>query len=135
MIFMKRLVLLCLMVFFSFAEARGCTNFPINVGVIDSVEGQIFAKIISTIIKERTGLRVGRKYFKSTTELYEAVDQKKIEILVENTTNAMRFVNKPVAHDPEKDFETVKIIYKKDKGLIWLKPFGFITRMVGMGRP
>ena len=38
----------------------------------------------------------------------------------------MHALNKPVDSDVNKTYETVKAIYEKEKGLVWLKPFGFL---------
>jgi len=36
-------------------------------------------------------------------------------------------LNKPVETDVQKAYEIVKASYEKEKGLIWLKPFGFLN--------
>jgi glycine betaine/choline ABC-type transport system substrate-binding protein len=126
---MKRLLIVVVLVFACFLpRAEACINLELNVGVVDSAEGRMLAEIISTIILERTGVKVGIHYFSSSEELDEAVSQKKIEIMVENTTNALRLLNLPVESDPQKSLEAAKAVYKRDKGLFWMKPFGFLKK-------
>lgn len=107
------------------AKAPACTNFPISVGVVDSVEGDLLGHIVSTMITERSGVVVGIKYFKTPEELDQAVKKKEVEIIIENTANALRLLGKSPTQDSDENFMTTKIIYQRDKGLIWLKPFGF----------
>jgi len=122
---MKRLALAIVIAVMSFAGADACTNFPINVGVVDSPEGRVISEIVSVLINERTGVTVGLKYFKNSKELYKKVAEGKLEILIEDTSNALRFMKMPVSSDPQANLATVKEIYKNKKKYFWLKPFAF----------
>jgi glycine betaine/choline ABC-type transport system substrate-binding protein len=126
---MKRFLPLVVAFLLLFSRAEACTNFPINVGVVDTPEGRIIAQVVSVLINERTGVTVGLKYFKSSREMYRKVDEGKLEILIEDTSNALRFMNRPVSADPMANLAAVKALYKKRHGkrnvYFWLKPFAF----------
>ena len=48
-----------------------------------------------------------------------------MDISVENTTRAIQMLNLPEETDLKKAYQLVKTEYEKQKGIIWLKPFGF----------
>lgn len=124
---MIRAVFLILTVLFNWTGAEACVGKLLTVGVIDSPGGQVLGELLSNMINERTGTSVKIKSFRNAEELYRAVKMKEVDILVENTTSAMRFLNRPAQGDPKKNYELLKDIYEKEKGLIWLKPFGFLN--------
>lgn len=105
--------------------ADACVGKVLNIGVINSPEEQVLAEMLSTLITERTGTTVVVKLYASTQDLYGAVKKEQVDILVENTARAMRVLNKPAEKDAKKSYEAVKTAYEKEKGLVWLKPFGF----------
>ncbi len=105
--------------------ADACTNSEINVGVTDSLEGRVVAKVLKVLILERTGVRAGVKYFSDSRQLDAALKNKKVEIIVENTANALKLMKRPPKEDPLENFQTAKTIYKQERGVIWLKPLGY----------
>ncbi len=133
---MKRLFLAIVFVALVIARADACTNFPINVGVVDTSEGRVISQVVSVLINERTGVTVGLKYFKTSGELYRKVDEGKLEILIEDTSNALRFMNLPVNSDPRVNLMTVKKIYrkrvKKRNAYFWLTPLAFRRNAAGV---
>ncbi|MFZ2198870.1 MAG: glycine betaine ABC transporter substrate-binding protein, partial [Thermodesulfovibrionales bacterium] len=124
---MKKLLLIIAMGLIFLPKADACVGRILNIGVTNSAEGQVFAEMLSTIISERTGTTVYTKFFKSPQELYEAVKVKKVDILIENTSRALQVLNRPADVNAKRAYDTVKIIYEKEKGLAWLKPFGFVN--------
>ena len=135
---MKRLLSAFAVIFLLAARAGACTNFPINVGVVDTPYGRIISQVVSVLINERTGVTVGLKYFKSAKEMYRKVDEGKLEILIEDTSNALRYMHRPVSADPKANLAAVKALYKQPSGkrniYFWLKPFAF-TRTDADGIP
>lgn len=121
----KILIAALLLLLGDFSKAYACINFEINVGGIDNPEGHLFTEIIATLVSERTGVKVGRRYFKDFREMNEALTQKKIHIVVENTANAMELLNLPSNGDARKNYVTVKDLYERDRKLIWLEPFAY----------
>ena len=124
----KAILIITAFVFFFSPKAYSCVGKTLIIGVMNTSEGQVLAEMISTLITERTGTAVNVTLYENTQELYEAVKVKHVDISVENTTRAMIVLNKPVEPDVQKAYEIVKATYEKEKGLIWLKPFGFLKK-------
>lgn len=115
-------------VLFAFTrQPDACVGKILNIGVVNSSEGQLFAEMLYILINERTGTTVNVRFYKNAQELYEAVKVNQVDISIENTTRAMHILNKPVEVDVKKAYEVVKTTYEKEKGLVWLKPFGFLN--------
>jgi osmoprotectant transport system substrate-binding protein len=131
---MRNAVFIAIMFLFFSPRAEACVGKTLKIGVIDSSEGQVLAEMISALINERTGTTVTVSLYKNEQALYEAVKVKEVDISIENTTRAMHMLNMPVEPDAKKAYEIVKTTYEKEKGLIWLKPFGF-QRSNGGGSP
>ncbi len=128
---MKKAVFILIMLLLVSPAAEACVGKVLHIGVIDSSEGKVFAELISVLINERTGTTIEAKFFKNSQELYNAVKTKGVDILVENTSRALVVLNKPAERDAAKAYEFVKASYEKEKGLIWLKPFGFSGSSAG----
>jgi len=123
---MYRALFLIAILIFTPPAADACVGKNLTIGVVNSSEGQVFGEMLGALITERTGTSVTIKFFKGAQELYEAVKVKQVDISVENTSRAMRMLNKPAEADARKAYEAAKAIYEREKGLIWLKPFGFL---------
>ncbi len=106
-------------------QTGACINSEINVGVLDVPEGRIIGEILEVLILERSGVRPMVKYYADAGQLDAAVRNKKVEIILENTANALNLVNMTPKGDPGENLEIARTIYKRDKGLIWLKPLGY----------
>jgi len=128
---MKKAMILALMILFFPPAADACVGKVLNIGVVNSPEGQVLSEVLSTLITERTGTTVTIKFFRNEQDLYEAVRKEEVDISVENTSRALRVLNKPAEADAKKAYDVVKATYEKDKGMVWLKPFGFLN---GNGR-
>ncbi len=107
-------------------SARTCTNFPINIGAMDTPANRILVESLSLLINERTGVTVGIHYFSDWAKLDQAVRENRLEMTIEDTTNALLRLGKPVGDDPEQNLETLKQAYKSKK-MLWLRPFAFTT--------
>lgn len=128
---MKKAIILAFVVLFFSPATEACVGKALNIGVVNSPEGQVLSEVLSTLITERTGTTVTIKFFKNEQDLYEAVTKEEVDISVENTARAMRMLHRPAEADAKKAYEVVKTAYEKEKGLVWLKPFGFLN---GNGR-
>ena len=128
---MKKAIMLALLALLFSPAAEACVGKVLNIGVVNSPEGQVLSEVLSTLITERTGTTVTIKFFRNEQDLYEAVRKEEVDISVENTSRALRVLNKPAEADAKKAYEVVKATYEKDKGMVWLKPFGFLN---GNGR-
>ncbi len=118
----------CLILFFS-ANSFACVGRTLYVGSLESPEDKIMAEMLATLINERTGTTIQIRYFKDRDALYAAlksnVEEKRADILIEDTSDAMEVLGKKSNQFPDKDFITAKEVYEKDLGVIWLNPFGF----------
>lgn len=123
---MKKIILIMMMLAFLAPKADACVGKVLHIGVINSPEGRVLAEMLSSLINERTGSTVAIQFYNDEQELYEAVEVKQVDISIENTTRAMRVLNRPAEGDVNKAYEVVKTTYEKEKGLVWLKPFGFL---------
>ncbi len=122
-------MILCL---FIASPVASCINSEINIGVLDSEEGRIMGEIMVVLILERSGVRPMVKFFADAKQLYSAVRTKKVEIIIENTANALNLVNMQSKDDSLENIQTLKQIYKQDKGLIWLNPLGYTGKTNAM---
>jgi osmoprotectant transport system substrate-binding protein len=124
----KKLVLICAaLAFFHAPAAEACVGKVLRIGAIDSNDGNLLPEMLALMINERTGSTVTIIYYRDTTELYDAVKAQQIDILIENTTRALKVLNRPEEADRNKTYAIVKATYEKEKGLIWLKPFGYLS--------
>jgi len=131
---MKKFAPIIIMLLLFSVEAHACVGKILHIGVMKSPEGQVLAEVLSSLISERTGSTVAIKFYNSEQELYDAVRANQVEISVENTVRALKMLNRPAVADVDKAYEVVKAYYEKEKGLVWLKPFGFL-RGNGAGAP
>lgn len=124
---MKKIFLVLLAVFFFAPSADACVLKMLRIGVLNSAGAQVLSELLAVHINGRTGTKVSVKFYKNTQELYESLKTKQIDIIIENTETAMRLLNKAPDGDLKDALETVTRAYEKEKGLIWLKPFGFLN--------
>jgi osmoprotectant transport system substrate-binding protein len=127
-----KMAILMAMVLMLFVPAvYACVGKTLTIGVTNSTEGKVFAEMLSTLVNERTGTTINIKFFDKRQDIYEAVRKQDVDISIENTTRALNVLNMPQEADIKKAYKMVKVSYEKEKGLIWLKPFGFTN--VGSG--
>lgn len=122
---MKKAILVIIMALFLSPAAEACVGKVLNIGVLSSPEGRVLSSLLSTLITERTGTTVTVHFYKSEQELSEAMKKEKVDISFENTARALRVLNRPAESDARKAYDAVKAAYEKERGMIWLKPFGF----------
>jgi osmoprotectant transport system substrate-binding protein len=111
--------------------ADACVGKMLRIGAVGSADGYLLSEMLAIMINERTGSTVNVKFYKNTAELYEAVRSREVDILIENTATAMEILNQSAGANLTKTYETVKSTYEKEKGLIWLKPFGSLSGKEG----
>lgn len=105
--------------------AVACKNLDLNVGVIDSREGRLFAQMMATFIHERTAVKTGMYYFASREEMEAALEEKKVQIIVVDVADALAGLGETPSGDPAADFDRVRSRYRETTGYVWLDPFGF----------
>ncbi len=123
---MKNALVAMMFLFLSYPVSEACVGKVLHIGAVNSAEGRVLAEIVSALINERTGTSVKVKLFGNSQELYNAVKVREIEIMVENTSQALRVMNRPAEADAARAYDEAKAAYAQERGLVWLKPFGFL---------
>lgn len=131
---MKKFVSVLVMLIIFAAGADACVLKTLHLGVLNSTEGQVLSEVLAALINERTGTNVTIQFYENSQELYDAMEIKQLDIIVEDTDKAMQLLNKPADADLKAGYDTVKLTYANEKGLIWLKPFGFLHGSEGKGQ-
>lgn len=124
---MKRLIAGLILLLVCLPGAEACVGKVLYIGVINSSEGQVLGEILSTIINERTGTTIYIRHYKSSHDLYEDIKGKQVDIFVENTVKALQVMHKAADPNMKRAYDTAKLSYERERGLIWLKPFGFMN--------
>ena len=128
---MKKAILIAMVLTLFVPAAYACVGKTLTIGVTNTTEGRVLSEMLSTLVNERTGTTINIKFFDKSLDIYEAVRKQEVDISIENTSSAMNVLNMPPEADIKKAYKMVKATYEKEKGLIWLKPFGFTK--VGSG--
>lgn len=122
---LKKTYIFFIIIMLSFSpKLDACVGKMLTIGVVGS--NLVLGEMLSSLINERTGTTTAVKVFSSEQDLYQAVQMKKVDISIENTTSAIRALKKPAEGGANRVYEVVKEAYEKEKGLIWLTPFGFL---------
>lgn len=100
-----------------------CVGKTIHLG-ISSANEKLIAEMASLMITERTGSSVKIDVYKDSKELYEAVKQGKVNIIVENTDRAQEILGKAKGSAGSIGIDAIKSEYRKSMNLTWLNAFG-----------
>lgn len=104
---------------------NACVGKTLHIGILDSPNEQMLAELTSQIITARTGTTVKIETFKSQKEMYSAVKQGQLGMLIESTDRAFDVIGKP-REAGKAAFDTAKAEYRKSLNLIWLEPYGAV---------
>ncbi len=111
------------------ASSQACVGRILYVGAMETIESTTMAELLVLLINERTGTNVKIRYFDDNNKLYQAFqshdEEARIDIIIENTADAMAYLKKKRSADLDQEYLEVKKIYEKELNAIWLKPFGF----------
>ena len=111
------------------ASSQACVGRILYVGAMETIESKTMAEMLVLLINERTGTNVKIRYFDDNNKLYQAFqshdEEARIDIIIENTADAMAYFKKKRKTDLDQEYIEVKKIYEKELNVIWLKPFGF----------
>jgi len=121
--------LVLLLTFLWSANSFSCVGRILYVGSLDTTEDKVLAQMLVLLINERTGTTVKIRYFDNEEALYSALkendEEKRADIIIENTDDALALLKKPRPGDLDQTYKQVKELYESELGLIWLNPFGF----------
>jgi osmoprotectant transport system substrate-binding protein len=122
-------ILVLLFTFLWTANSFACVGRTLYVGSLDTPEDKVLAQMLVLLINERTGTTVKIRYFADNETLYNALrendEDKRADIIVENTNDALALLKKPRPGDLDQTYRQVKELYESELALIWLNPFGF----------
>lgn len=123
---MKQLCLMAVAVVFVVCAnlSNACVGRTLHIGVANTAGDRMLAEMVSTMISERTGTSVKVDTFRNAREVYDAVRQRKVNIIIESPEHALAVLGKPSEPNGKKAFEIVKGEYRKNLNLAWLEPFG-----------
>jgi len=129
----QKLLRICLAVLIALSAAatisHACVGRILYIGAMESVEGQTMAELLVLLINERTGTNVKVRYYDDNNKLHQAFqsndEETRVDIIIENTADALAFMNKERLPHLDQEYQTAKALYEKELNVIWLKPFGF----------
>jgi osmoprotectant transport system substrate-binding protein len=122
---MKKLMTVLAMLLIFSPQADACVGKVLHVGALNSPEGRVLGEMLSSLINERTGSTVEIQLYRDEQELYAAMQTQQVDISIDNTSRALIVLNMPAEKNAEKAYAAVKTVFEKERGLVWLKPFGF----------
>ena len=102
---------------------NACVGKTLHIGILDTPNEQMLAELTSQIITARTGTTVKIETFKSQKDLYSAVKQGQLGMVIESTDRAFDLLDKP-REAGKAAFDAAKAEYRKSLNLIWLEPYG-----------
>ena len=108
-------------------NSEACLGRILNIGIVSSSSEKLLAELISVLINERTGTTVNIKVFEKRQEIYDAVKSKEINVVIENIDHAVKILNITKSEDKKKNYEIAKREYRRQMGMLLLKPFGYIS--------
>ena len=102
---------------------NACVGKTLHIGALDTPNEQMLAELTSQLITARTGTTVKIETYKAQKDLYSAVKQGHLGMVIESTGRALEMIGKP-REAGKISLESVKAEYRKSLNLIWLKPYG-----------
>jgi len=102
-----------------------CVGKTLHIGILNSPNEQMLAELTSQIITARTGTTVKIETFNSQKDLYSALKQGQLGMLIESTDRAFDMIGKP-QEAGKAAFDSAKDEYRKSLNLIWLEPYGAV---------
>lgn len=123
---MKKLVFaICLTVaVITGSQAMACVGKVLYIGVSGPGSDQLLAEMISILVAERTGTSVKVVTYKTSSEIYNAIKQGQVGLMIENTDHALEMMKKSREANGKATLALVKKEYRKNLNLVWLEPFG-----------
>ncbi len=114
---------------FTAGSSMACVGRTLYIGSLNSPQDKLMSEMVALLINERTGTTVQVRYFDDNASLYKATksekEEKRVDILVEDTIDALKILDKTPGANPDDDYLTVKKLYEKSLDIIWLSPFGY----------
>lgn len=103
--------------------SSACVGKTIHLGISNSSNELLLAEMASLLITERTGSSVKVDVYKDSKELYKAVRQGNVNVIIENPGRALEVLGKQKTAGASA-FDFVKSEYRKSLNMVWLEPIG-----------
>ena len=131
--------LLCSLALLSFImvpSTPACVGKTLHISSTGSIQQEILAQALATLIGERTGTTVQVDRFVDARAVHDALGKADLDIAVEYTGQARsEILRKPAIADSQALYEAVREEYNQELNLIWLAPFGFNDAKNGQAAP
>lgn len=124
-----RITCMSFILLFAFGSiSYACVGRILYIGSLDTPEEKLMAEFLVLLINERTGTNVKIRYFENQDQMYTALkkesEDERIDIIVEDTADAIKTLDQKRLEDSEKELTLVKEQFDK-RDIIWLDPFGY----------
>ena len=104
--------------------SHACVGKTIHVGISNVSNERLLAEMASLMISERTGTSVKIDVYKNYKELYSAVRQGNVNVIIENPGQALEVLGRQKEATSSLSYDLVKSEYRKTMNLVWLEPIG-----------
>ena len=136
----RTLALLCAMALLGssavVAPVHACVGKTLHIAAAGSIQQDILAHALATLISERTGTSVKVDRFADAQAAHDALGKADLDIAVEYTGQARsEILKKPAIAENAARYEAVRDEYNQDLNLVWLAPFGFSDGKLGQAAP
>lgn len=106
------------------SSVESCVGKTLFIGIVATPQEQLLAELVSVLVTERTGTTVKVVTYKDTRQLYGAVKQGQVGLVIENTNRAFDALGKQREGASKAVLENLKAEYRKNLNLVWLESFG-----------
>lgn len=118
------------------APARACVGKTLHIAAAGSVQQEILANALATLISERTGTSVKVERLADAQAAHDALGKADLDIIVAYTGQARsEILKKPAIAESPALYEAVRDEYNQNLNLVWLAPFGFNDAKLGQAAP
>jgi osmoprotectant transport system substrate-binding protein len=135
----RTLALLCGITLLAIAAgttARACVGKTLHIATAGSVQQDILAHALATLISERTGTTTKVDHFSDAQTAHDALGKADLDIVVAYTAQARsEILKKPAIAESSALYEAVREEYNQNLNLVWLAPFGFNDAKLGQAAP
>ena len=110
-------------------SAHACVGRKLVLGSLEDDRQGMVVRILSILIRERTGTTVEVKFFEDREKLLKQVAKGKVDLYIDHVDAALARHGENVAQlPPDERFRHIKKQFEEELNLIWLKPLGYSGR-------
>lgn len=136
----RTLALVCGVVLFASVvvppPVSSCVGKTLHIATAGTIQQEILANTLATLISERTGTSVKVDRFPDALAAHDALGKADLDIVVAYTAQARNeILKKTTIAESAALYEAVRDEYNQDLNLIWLAPFGFNDIRLGQAAP